>query len=293
MQAVQDNDMAVSTEKAGKFKPQPVKRCIFCGATGPLTNEHMWPRWMHPHLMRGSAPHRAIRTTVNMDGTDTSNVFKKVGDAIDWQVSCVCAHCNGGWMSNRVEQLVKPIMIPLFENQTARLWPADQEKIAAWAVMKYMVADSQDGSRKATAHHAQRRRMWRKQLPPLHGWGVWVGMKDRIDPNLPLSWGSTAFPALSPKQAKKRVSKGTPHRNSDAATQVVGKLFFHVIHSPATNLVRDFSFNLPNGGVLCRIWPPTNASIVWPPHGMSDLDALTASNAMRNHVLRVGSRQPF
>ena len=267
-----------------------VARCIFCGSPGPLTNEHMWARWTHRYQPRRSTRHHVLRTTVHKTQTDF-RVFKRSGDITDWQVRCVCARCNNGWMSKDVEQPAIRVMAPLLEGQAVRLWPSDQAKIAAWAVMKYMVADAQDGGRNVTTHHTQRKRMWHRQLPPARGWGVWIGLWDRSDPKAALSWASTPFLALSVKRAGKRAGMRATFYNSDASTQVIGKLFIHVVHSPVPNLARKFSFNLPSGGTLYRIWPTTNTSVIWPPKGMSDWDAHVASVAVHNFAAKAALQQ--
>lgn len=64
-----------------------------------------------------------------------SNVLSRkdfVARAFDLRVRCVCATCNGGWMSN-LETAARPILEPLIHGQTCQLDGPAQQVLAKWA----------------------------------------------------------------------------------------------------------------------------------------------------------------
>jgi hypothetical protein len=205
-------------------------------------------------------------------------LIKRVGDIRDWKVYCVCeANCNNGWMRDKVENLARPIMIPLIDRdrllrgETMRLLPHQQKIIATWAALKAMVAEF-DSHSWVTSHHSQRKYLMNRLAPPARGWAVWIGPYLRV--NWPTHWGSSPFLYLSPKQEARRGNNlVATFYNSHASTQVIGSLFIHVMRSPAHDYIENWKFSTPDGGSVFRIWPPSDVSASWPGKIMSDRDA--------------------
>ena len=197
-------------------------------------------------------------------------------------------------MRTQVEDAVKPILIPLITGAEFRIFPADQAKIAAWAVMKAMVAEW-TVRRHATTNHMQRKYLMQHQLPPKNGWGVWIGhfVGDESKPEFeryhPLL-EAHPFLLMPDNLAARRPNKIATYYNSQASTQVIGQLFIHVFRSPMPNLITRWKFTLPDRGSLFRIWPPTQTSIVWPGKMLSDFDALFIANEFMNFMLRIQRR---
>jgi hypothetical protein len=77
--------------------------------------------------------------------------------------------------------------------------------------------------------------------------------------------------------------------NGNSTTQVIKKLFIHVIHSPMPNLVERWGFSLPHGGTLFRIWPPTGHSILWPGTPLDDRDADLAADAFTQRLREINA----
>jgi hypothetical protein len=65
--------------------------CVFCGFTGKLTNEHVWPDWLARFVIEET---RAPWVKVNNQG------IERIWDApmFHLKVRRVCAECNNGWM---------------------------------------------------------------------------------------------------------------------------------------------------------------------------------------------------
>jgi hypothetical protein len=273
--------------KRGNIPFQQATRCIFCGSPN-LNWEHVFSRWTHKFLPpRTMKKYLVSHVDSHIDRSDRV-LIKRPGDIRDWQINCVCElACNNGWM-RRIENQARPIMLSLIEGtsilkgETIRLTPHDQKIIATWAVLKAMVSEF-DPHGWVTTHHTQRKFLKRNLVPP-DGWVVWIG------PYLRVKWVPyfMSFPFLydSPKQELRRgANVRATHFNSHITTQVVGKMFIHVIRSPARNFVNRWRFTLPHKGSLFRIWPPTGISIVWPGRFMTDRDADYTAGAMYAFIM--------
>ena len=222
---------------------------------------------------------------VSIEGGD-AHLRKLRGNVRDWQIACVCGgthlDCNAGWMK-RLEDQARPILIPLIKGERTRLSPSDQATLAAWASLKSMVSEADYGQ--LITHHMQRKRMMRRQLPPSRNWAVWLGSYDRQ--RWKANWISQRFLILPLTTLN---PYGRPkYYNSAVTTQVIGKLFIQVVHSPMRFLVNGWRFALPHGGTLFRIWPPATFSVGWPGKVMTDLDADTA-DAINEYLITSARR---
>lgn len=259
-------------------------RCIFCGKP-ETTREHIYPRWSHKFLLPSKKARNSFvihRRYYNRIESATFNVKP----LRDWQIKCVCADCNGVWMS-QLETRLKPIMRPLILGRRARLSDADKEAIATWAILKVMVTQHRICSAE------QRREMKKNQKPP-DRWAVWIGTYDRK--KWMQEWGSTPFRinvGFDFTPGGKR-PPGWP-ANSHATTQIIKKLFIHVIHGPQQALVDGWRFTAPRvslTGNLIKIWPPTGVGIrQWPQKALTDSDAYTATYVLLSSLMRIAEQQ--
>jgi hypothetical protein len=259
------------------------KRCIFCGSSDPLTREHLFSNWTRRFVPRTTKDYTSVRATSYHDRTDFVLV-KRQGDIRDSQIKCVCERvCNNGWM-RKLENAARDIMIPLIKGEEVRLTPADQRILAGWAAMKAMVGEFAD-SDSVTTHHMQRRRMMRMQLPPNNTWGIWIGRF--VWKDWPVRWLSVPFLLLPDRIVAKRSHRRATYYNSHATTHVIGELFIQIIRTPMPNFIRRWSFPLPQGVALFRIWPPAPFSIRWPGGPLDDFAADTVAAALRDFMARV------
>jgi hypothetical protein len=278
-------------------RPRPWKqttKCIFCGvdasktAEGALTKEHVYSNWTRRFVPRNMKMFRSLRATALPDRTDF--VFaKRRGDIRNWQVLCVCAACNNGWMREQIENRARPVMIPLIKGQYVRLSPHQQQIIATWAAMKAMVAEY-DESESVTTHHAHRKYLKRHCLPPERGWSIWIAHYPQQ--NGPMMWFASPFLVLPDHLAARRPSRRATYYNGQATTQIIGELLLHVIRSPHPRLARMFRFRLPGKQAIFRIWPPTIYGIRWPAGSIDDASASYIGNAMKEFMMRRDSRSP-
>ncbi|PSR20353.1 MAG: hypothetical protein C7B45_15330 [Sulfobacillus acidophilus] len=75
------------------------RRCVFCGASGPMTREHVWPDW----LSRTGFPNEP---TVIESGP-LNRLPSEFGPMrpLSTTVKAVCDKCNNGWMSRLEKEL--------------------------------------------------------------------------------------------------------------------------------------------------------------------------------------------
>lgn len=145
------------------------RRCVFCGSTGKLTNEHAWPAWLTRELLTpGRIASRRWGKAGAFVGFDSPNH--------DVTVKRVCETCNTGWMADL--EGVKPILLPWIRGRPARLTFEQQELIAAWAVKTAMMLQY-------TPVHAggivipatQYAELCRRKTSPPEGVEVFMGME--------------------------------------------------------------------------------------------------------------------
>jgi hypothetical protein len=267
--------------------PQVATECIFCGASN-LTKEHIFPRWSHRYMLpRQKGRAVSLSGSVYLDRKETV-VGKLPGQLRDWQIRCVCGGthltCNGGWMKD-IEDRVKPLLVPLILGHTVRLRPDDQSLIATWAVLKVMVSEFWR-SGQVTTHWTQRRRMLNRQEPPESGWGVWIAHYERI--NWKPEWISHPFFVPSETTLARKGLQVPTRYNGSAVTQVIGKVFIQVIHSPEPDdFISKWRFSGLRQGILFRVWPVTSFSIRWPLRAISDREADEIADAIPQFLLRV------
>ena len=266
-------------------------RCIFCGSPN-LTYEHVFSKWTHKFLEPRQKGKALAEIARKYPYRSESNVVKLLGQVRDWKVLCVCGGthltCNNGWM-RAIEEKAKPVLLPLIKGDDTRVLPSDQRIIATWAILKAIVGEY-DGRYVTNVHYKQRRYLMDHLFPPERGWGVWIGhfVRNSWVPE----WVSCPFLLLPDHVISRRLSKHeATYFNSCASTQVVGKLFIHVVHSPMPRFIARLRFPTPQRGALFRIWPPSSTSIKWPSSTLGDRDADSIANAVGSLVLKVGRRR--
>jgi hypothetical protein len=217
---------------------------------------------------------------------------KMPGALRDWQIKCVCgggaASCNNGWMRDKIENPAQNVMERLFKGDPVRLSAHDQQRIAAWAVLKAIVAEYDNGDFRTT-HHMQRKYIMRHHLPPKRNWGVWIGFYERKD--WKAEWISSALFVAPDHWPDAKLNQRPTRFNGHSVTQVINKLLVQVVSLPKADLVKRWRFAMPDGGQLFRIWPPSQYSIKWPGNGMTDREADLVSSALAQTGRRIVQRR--
>jgi hypothetical protein len=106
------------------------RSCIFCGASGPLTNEHVIPLWLQQYV--GGYETGAVRGAhLSAIGTLLS---ERKASGNSHKLGTVCETCNNGWMSD-LESSFKILLPRLQANMSPKLFSkAERRTIALWIV---------------------------------------------------------------------------------------------------------------------------------------------------------------
>jgi len=210
---------------------------------------------------------------------ETSRVIKLPGNIRDWQVKCVCggsrSTCNNGWMK-AIEDKAKPILTPLIKGDDVIIYPNNQQLIATWATLKVMVAEY-DQKSPVTIANSHRKYLYKHKTPPIRGWAIWIGHFEKT--RWAAEWLSRPVPMYFGPPRLDLVHKKASRFNAAANTQVIGKMFIHVIHTPMPFNIHRWRFAPPYRGTLFRIWPPAQTHIRWPARALDDADADRISEA--------------
>lgn len=109
------------------------RTCVFCGAAGPLTREHVFGDWLSRlELDSGPVLHRS--GPLNSLGKDMGT-----GPMFGRTVRNVCFSCNSGWMSD-LEQVAQRVLGPLIIGEPNDLAPEDHGPVAQWAQKTALIA---------------------------------------------------------------------------------------------------------------------------------------------------------
>jgi len=122
--------------------PRPAGRrpCIFCGAPTALTKEHFTPQWMHPLLPPLSDTHRVQMRTTDYGGATRRRL--RQGGVRSIQMKCVCANCNGVWMSG-LEEAARTAITRLVRGERHNIDAESLLLVQQWCAMKVFVADAE------------------------------------------------------------------------------------------------------------------------------------------------------
>ncbi|MBX9469440.1 MAG: hypothetical protein KL839_16980 [Rhizobium sp.] len=102
--------------------------CIFCGAVGGLSREHVLPKWLQ------------LNVGGSLEGTFTGIRSSFIGERLDerkfsggnFTLKRICTNCNNGWMSQledrfalvlpKLESFMRPSQLSKTERHTVSMW---------------------------------------------------------------------------------------------------------------------------------------------------------------------------
>jgi hypothetical protein len=114
------------------------EKCAFCGADGPLTNEHVWPKRFEKCLVAPPGPRRYRHEMTGESADKPDREWMTV--SFDHQVRIVCRDCNHGWMAN-LDAEAEPLVCALMGGRTIYLQPEAQDLLARWALKTAYVCE--------------------------------------------------------------------------------------------------------------------------------------------------------
>lgn len=220
--------------------------CVFCGWTGKLTNEHVWPDWMARFVIEEV---RAPWVLANNKGVE------RIWDApmFHLKVNRVCGTCNHGWMHD-LETKVQPFVKWMILGRDCRLAADTQASLALWCCLRSFMAQFALGVEVIPPEHF--RWVYERREPPTSA-AVWVAL-----------YGGRRYPVYAANRGLTIVAGGpyanpTGH-NAYFATLSVGRLVSQVFGHYLPNSRIDLNPPAALRGVIERIWP-SPGPINWPP----------------------------
>jgi hypothetical protein len=262
--------------------PTPSRRCIFCNVSG-VTVEHVWPKWLRAFVPAMANHHHSMTGIWDQGQVATSNIRMWSGDAQSRGIKAVCRDCNNEWMS-KLEELAKPILVPLLTGSLTIL-PADhQTLLATWATMHIMVAEHFAPERLAITDHDKH--LFYLVRKPLPNWRIWIG--NYIRGKWLGQWVQLAL-AIGEEYVSYFPNGDVARANTQATTFVVGQLYIHAFCCAS---IPDLAsrFNLSSFGAqkLVQISPIKESIVAWPPNVMSNGDADRMARDIFGELNRIG-----
>lgn len=229
--------------------------CIFCGATGKLTREHVWPQWLGTVVTPKTGQHVFAEA-----GTTTREFTQR---DFEIQVKKVCEDCNGGWMS-QMEAAVKPVLTPMIKGEHPVLVSAaDQELLTAWATKTAMTMEFAPTAQRA--------------IPQVHR--DYIQQTHRAPPRVKAWIGGRSAGTSIVRYDYQRIGDDQPDHDDDGygVMIAVGGVFIHLLSLPTSlgsDPVQDPGIPFdPTGAlshVMTRITPARRGDIPFPPPTLVD-----------------------
>lgn len=248
------------TEKPRRKNLRARRKCIFCdqsGQSNPISNEHFWPEWMHPHLPRRPLAYKwHARQVVRLQQASVKRDKPQQGSAYTVTFKVVCKSCNETWM-NEIEEKARPILIPMLCGLPITLSVEDQNHLTTWLALKTMVSEQHVPEDAVLESPARTEFMHRRIIP--QSLKIWIAAHD-LDEWYTGFWHRTISASRAGQILARRGLK-----NIQTTAFGVGHLF--VLSSAST--FPDFELNLDGVTGVRQLWPIQDSEIVWPTENLS------------------------
>jgi hypothetical protein len=233
-------------------RPAVSRPCVFCGATGTLTREHVFGEWLtRIGLDDGTVALRA--GPLNRLGRDLgiTRPFRQT-------VRDVCAECNGSWMSG-LESVARRVLTPFILGETGTIEPVDSGAVAAWvqktALIAMLVSSEEDRARGYGLPPSEYSDLFaqRDAVEPLPDTHVWIGRYEGA--------GRTGSVRVVPQVVHFGESEDDEPGESHgyAMTIVLGELLLHGLRLTTPQL----QLPIATERTLPRLWPLSGV-VSWP-----------------------------
>ncbi len=236
--------------------PSKFDQCPFCGGT-PLTKTHIWPRWLNNLLP--TAPrfysHHSEASGIHLSSggrVESTQTHKK--DIFDQQPYIACYPCNGGWMKDfedEVIRFVKPIILGTFRG---RLTEDEQVTLAGWLSLIFILSELISFSQK-TVTKADLEYLKNNRRPP-ETWTILAANQDGFNWMKRRQYHNVAIYDRSVFTDLPKISDGLPIFNTQIGTMGIGALLTQIFICPSRHLVEKYREENRSAG-LKVLWPLT------------------------------------
>lgn len=234
-----------------------MRACLFCGSSGPLTREHVVPRWVSQVYEYDSGPRSYF--TMRYPAERTSK-------HVDYIAKVICKRCNNTWLAD-LEGRAQTLLTDRIRGHPAWLKVDDKVTIATWAVktVMLMVRLSRDHFDTVPLEHYRRFHTARRPLPEHL---VWMA-------------------GYQPRERESRCHVQTLGVNGGGrayyCTLQIGCVVLHVF---GHDLSEPQQVGPPGGEpYVWQLWPEQPFDVPWPPPLALDADTI-------DRVLEVRPVQP-
>jgi hypothetical protein len=271
------------------------KQCIFClERPSNMTEEHVWGDWVTSHLPRTMNKHNHANVYVPRPGQpDAPDVRIRAGDPLSSQVKVVCGDCNSGWL-NRIQQVARPLLLPLFEGAEHKMDADAQAKIATWITMATMTGEFLSRDPKRIAVNQVDRTWLKAQSKAPSNWCVWIG-RYQWQRSMP-QWTHLSSHVLNTDTLPDALNGEIDRPNTQTTTFCLGEMFAFAMSSEFPEIPRGWDWRtVPSANFkLHWIWPMKQPEVTWPPATMTDAEAqaypVAFAHYMDDLALRAGYR---
>jgi hypothetical protein len=233
------------------------RSCVFCGATGKLTNEHAWPRWLVDDLLPPGTPTRHR-------WGESEKMTGPASDSRYVTVKRVCVTCNTGWM-RQLEDGVIPILRPWIRGKAARLVFGQQQLVAAWAVKTAMMLQYTPIHKGGTViGREQYAELHERKTSPPDRVEVFIGIEPSAPPAAIFAIRGLAVRLVDPSSLAPRYADYLGYEVTMIVGQLVLKLLGHA--SGPTDFALSDAIDSRALELLTKIWRPAGSGgVLLPP----------------------------
>lgn len=247
--------------------------CVFCGNEGPVTREHVLPRWLGD-LLPGDG-HFTITRQGELGETRT---YKD--SSLGIVTRSVCAACNNGWMSE-LEGRAKPLLEPLISGHARTLTPTDQMALALWAT-KTSISLLYASKAPEGAEILHRAAVFDGRVPP--NTGIWLAAYS-ADPPSYTSWIRTRTMEMRAENHQEDIHLG------QFVTLTIGHYAHQVLLTPSAWAFRKLDALVPPGAQMFFRPVPQQSDVHWPPErALSSVDLARFADAFVSWISDDDSR---
>jgi hypothetical protein len=237
--------------------------CRFCGATNRrITNEHVWPDWLHDYLPTSTHQGHSERWS------SAAGRQRWRQPMLAATVRVFCEDCNTGWMSD-LEAEAKSIVGPMVIGEAVDLDTDAQRIVANWVAVKGLVAVQTSQVQQPIPKYHYRRVHHFQGAPP-NTMRVWIGRRlnlaDPVRPGEAQLFDSHLMPVTDVFRVFPMPANLERYRSEGG---VFNGTIFQVGHFLALALQHDWpglrARLEPNAAAaLLPIWP-AGPDVRWPP----------------------------
>jgi len=235
------------------------RQCAFCGSTGNLSKEHVWPKWAAEHLS-GNDDTFTVYRQFEGDGFERQDPQRWDHKPFDLTVKAVCKPCNNGWMASLEVTAKNALFESAFAGRGRLLHGVGQRTLAAWALKTAMMVEQTNAEAMRGIPRAEYAHLYERGEPSAQV-RVWVASyvgSQAVALGLPFGKDVDMDAGPDPKRGERDVW---------GSTVLFGPVVFQVIGTGVPGLLDMLELGTPN---TYRLWPYQRSFTWLPSPGMDE-----------------------